>query len=901
MIWPFGNSEERKQKKREKQARMLFEDAVDAIHAQDYEKALDLLEHAKELGHAEAEAKITEIHAMFDPVEEKEEESASVQSTLTIPEEEANALYEKGMAARESGDYSTALEAFGEAAKGGMPAAIFEFGQMFFAGKGVERSLQRSFDCALAAAKLGYPRAMLFIATLYIKGLGFEVNGEKAAEWLQKAADLGDASAQFNLALMYSKGDLIARDFDKALPLAKAAAEQGHDKAQQLIDNLKESERDEWMRQGVEYYKRGDFQNAAFLFRQSAGSGSAAAAFNLGLCYENGEGVRQDYQKALRWYTKGAELGHPRAQCSAGVLCENGGEGEFEPRPEEAFQWYLKAAEQGNARAQVLLASAYRRGFGCEQDPVAAVQWYTRAAEQNYAQAQYELGLWYLERARDLNAEMQSEMLSRARQWLEKAADQGVEKARKVLAELIRMQGNGKENFVEAVEAYKAGNHEKARELYAQCAEEGVAEATAALGQYYEKGEGGIAIDPHKAFEWYLKAAEQGSARALLFLGMASETGIGTEKDLPKAINYYEKAAEAGNARAMILLGVAYEEGKTVEKNMETAMFWYRKAYEQGEEQGALYLGMAYRDAEGEQNDLDKAEELLKPLAEHKNPNALREMALLYWKRTQGLRDPKEIVGLMEKACGWAQKALDAGDRRAEPLLKTLETRRDTVRGATPEGLLFSGMRLLDGDGIEQDEKAGLHMLEIAANSGNGTAAGILGLCYAKGDHVERNDEQARRWFTCGAEGNNAESMMNLAYMCINGIGGSADAKQAVALYEKAAEIGFAPAGFHLAEMYHEGQGVEKDMTKEFAWALRSAEAGHVPAQYHVGALYWNGDGVARNMVEAKSWMTKAAENGSEPAKKMLEKLAKLEEELAKRQQEEQSDDTTATVSPENV
>ena len=92
---------------------------------------------------------------------------------------------------------------------------------------------------------------MLFIATLYINGLGFEPTGEKAAEWLQKAADLGDASAQFNLALLYSKGDLIARDFDKALPLARAAAEQGHEKAQQLIDNLQESERDEWMTQGV--------------------------------------------------------------------------------------------------------------------------------------------------------------------------------------------------------------------------------------------------------------------------------------------------------------------------------------------------------------------------------------------------------------------------------------------------------------------------------------------------------------------------------------------------------------------------------------------------------------------------------------------------------------------------
>lgn len=894
MIWPFGNSEERKQKKRAKQAKAFYEDALDLVETQEYDKALDLLEQAKELGHEQAENKIAEIHAMFEKVEEAPSEPEQVQQpTLKIPEEQAKALYETGIAARDRGDYSTALQALGDAAKGGLPAAIFEFGQLFFTGRGVERSLQRSFDCAVAAAKLGYPRAMLFIGTLYAKGLGLEPNGEKAAEWLQQAADLGDASAQFNLALLYSKGDLVERNFDKAIPLAKAAAAQGHEKAQQLLDNLQESERDEWMRQGVEAYKKGDFQNAAFLFRQSAGSGSAAAAFNLGLCYENGEGVRQDFTKALRWYTKAAEQGHMRAQCSAGVLCENGGDGAFDPRPEEAFQWYVKSAEQGNPRAQALLASAYRRGFGCEQDPVAAVHWYTKAAEQGYAQAQYDLGLWYIERARDLNPEMQSEMLTRARNWLEKAADQGFEKARKMLPDLIRLQGGGGDRFVEAVEAAKAGDHQKAMKLYEQCAEEGIAEATAALGQYYEKGEGGLEVNPEKALEWYTKAAEQGSPRAMLFLGMANETGMCTEKNMAKAVEYYRKAAEAGNARAMILLGVAYEEGKALDKDMTTAMEWYQKAYDQGEDSGAMYLGMAYRDADASLADLDKSESLLKPLAEGGNANAMREMALLCWKRTQGMREPEKVLVLLEDACDWAKKSKDAGDKRAAGLLNTLQSRRDTIRGATPAGLLYSGLRLLNGDGVEQDEKTALRMLQVAANSGNGPAAGVLGLCYAKGEHVERDNEKAKQWFERGVELKNPESMMNLAYMYLNGVDMPVDAAKAAELYEQAAQLGFAPAGFHLSQLYREGKGVPKDRVKEFEWALKSAEAGHVPAQYHVGALYWNGDGVGRNLVEAKAWMGKAAEGGFAAAKEMLGRIAKLEERAAQAAQQKDAEDKT--------
>ncbi len=889
MIWPFGNSEERKQKKRAKQARAFYEDAMDQLEAQQYDKALDLLEQAKEFGHADAEAKMAEIHAMFDKVEEEPAEPDHPKPTLKIPEAEANALYDKGIAARERGDYSTALSALGEAAKAGLPAAIFEFGQLFFAGKGVERSLQRSFDCAMAAAKLGYPRAMLFIGTLYVKGLGLEANGEKAAEWLQKAADLGDASAQFNLALLYSKGDLVERNFDKAIPLAKAAAAQGHEKAQQLLDNLQESERDEWLRQGVEAYKKGDFQNAAFLFRQSAGSGSAPAAFNLGLCYENGEGVRQDAEKALRWYRKAAEQGHMRAQCAAGALCESGGDGAFDPIPEEAFAWYKKSAEQGFARAQLLLASACRRGFGCEQDPVAAVHWYTKSAEQGFAQAQYDLGLWYLERARDLNPEMQSEMLGRARNWLEKAADQGFEKARKMLPDIIRLQGGGGDRFVEATLAAKAGDHQKAMELYEQCAEEGIAEATAALGQYYEKGEGGLKVDPKKALEWYTKAAEQGSPRAMLFLGMANETGMCTEKNMAKAVEYYRRAAEAGNTRAMILLGVAYEEGKTVDKDMKTAMEWYQKAYDQGDDSGAMYLGMAYRDAKDDLGDLEKADALLRPLAEAGNANAMREMALLMWKRTAGLREPEKVLALLESACDWAKKSHEAGDKRAEGLLKTLETRRDTIRGTTPAGLLYTGVRLLEGKDIKQDEKTGLRMLEVAAGSGSGPAAGVLGLCYAKGEHTEQDNDKARHWFERGAELKNPESIMNLAYIYLNGLGVEADAPKAADLYRQAAELGFPPAGFHLSQLYREGRGVPKDSAKEFEWALKSAEAGHVPAEYHVGALYWNGDGVGRNLVEAKAWMTKAAEGGFAPAKEMLAKIEKVQQELAARQQAAQA------------
>ena len=42
--------------------------------------------------------------------------------------------------------------------------------------------------------------------------------------------------------------------------------------------------------------------------------GDATAQFNLGMLYENGEGLAQDYAEAVRWYRKAADQGVIEAQ-----------------------------------------------------------------------------------------------------------------------------------------------------------------------------------------------------------------------------------------------------------------------------------------------------------------------------------------------------------------------------------------------------------------------------------------------------------------------------------------------------------------------------------------------------------------------------------------------------------
>ena len=60
--------------------------------------------------------------------------------------------------------------------------------------------------------------------------------------------------------------------------------------------------------------------------------------------YANGQGVKQDYAEAVRWYRKAAEQGHAGGQCNLGVMYENGRV--LKQDHAEAVRWYRKAADK---------------------------------------------------------------------------------------------------------------------------------------------------------------------------------------------------------------------------------------------------------------------------------------------------------------------------------------------------------------------------------------------------------------------------------------------------------------------------------------------------------------------------------------------------------------------------
>ena len=61
---------------------------------------------------------------------------------------------------------------------------------------------------------------------------------------------------------------------------------------------------------GVTAYNSGDFATALREWKPLAEQGNAYAQNNLGLMYDNGQGVLQDYKTAVKWYRLAAKQGY---------------------------------------------------------------------------------------------------------------------------------------------------------------------------------------------------------------------------------------------------------------------------------------------------------------------------------------------------------------------------------------------------------------------------------------------------------------------------------------------------------------------------------------------------------------------------------------------------------------
>ena len=169
------------------------------------------------------------------------------------------------------------------------------------------------------------------------------------------------------------------------IELLKNAAEQGDVRAQiQLGLNFEI---------GKEVQQ--NYPEAIKWYKKAADQGEAPAQWLLGLMYYDGKGVPQNYSEALKLFLKAAKQGLAVAQSDVSKMYYTGTG--VQQNNAEALRWALKAAEQGIPLSQFIVGYMYYRGEVVVQNYAEAIKWYTKAAEQGFAAAQINLGLMYKE------------------------------------------------------------------------------------------------------------------------------------------------------------------------------------------------------------------------------------------------------------------------------------------------------------------------------------------------------------------------------------------------------------------------------------------------------------------------------------------------------------------------
>jgi uncharacterized protein len=345
-----------------------------------------------------------------------------------------------------------------------------------------------------------------------------------------------------------------------------------------------------------------------------AEQGNADAQNELGLKYENGRGVQQDFGEAVRWYRKAADQGLAMAESNIGTMYIYG---RGVPRDyDEAMKWYRKAADQNLPLAQFNIGTMYLNGNGVRQDYAEAMKWYRRAADQGLADAHYNLGTmyrdglgvhqdyvqahkWYSLAAASVPAsetENRTRAVKNRDRIAAKMTTAQIAEAEKLAREwkptlsLLAEQGNAEAQNKLGLEVQDDADAVK---WFRKAADQDLALAQNNLGSMYREGRG-VSQDYAEALRWFRKAADQGSAQAQTNLGFVYMNGLGVPQDYAKAVAWYRKGAEQGLAEAQNNLGGMYDTGRGVQHDDAEAVKWFRKAADQGLALAQFNLAICY-------------------------------------------------------------------------------------------------------------------------------------------------------------------------------------------------------------------------------------------------------------------------------------------------------------------
>ena len=185
----------------------------------------------------------------------------------------------------------------------------------------------------------------------------------------------------------------------------------------------------------LEYAKKmlesGNSEEAEKWLLCAAEQNNEMAQIFLGVYYEM---FCEDYNEAMKWFLKAGEQGNGEALFTIGRFYVEGKVGDADMK--KAFFYFEKAAKCGDPSGMNMMGTLYLYGADLDEDlkididVYKAVDYFKRSATLGHPTGAYWLGICYKEGLGVLQNKTE------AKKWLEIAADQGNEYAKKALMEL---------------------------------------------------------------------------------------------------------------------------------------------------------------------------------------------------------------------------------------------------------------------------------------------------------------------------------------------------------------------------------------------------------------------------------------------------------------------------------
>ncbi|MBQ7031431.1 MAG: SEL1-like repeat protein [Bacilli bacterium] len=184
---------------------------------------------------------------------------------------------------------------------------------------------------------------------------------------LKRLANDGNPYANYHLAVMEYRGEFSGYPrYDKAYEYFLNAANNNHPSACWMIGNM-------IIKGKIGSNSEKDHKEAIKYFEKAKSLGNIAAINSLGLCYQEGIGVKKDVEKSLKLFKEAANKNYVYALNNLGIYYEN------HNNQEEAYKYFLKSANLNESFACNKIGE-YKRKVGNKKE---AFEYYQKALESS--------------------------------------------------------------------------------------------------------------------------------------------------------------------------------------------------------------------------------------------------------------------------------------------------------------------------------------------------------------------------------------------------------------------------------------------------------------------------------------------------------------------------------------